>query len=193
MSASLAPFGLRPIYHPSGVVRPRGLYQGIATGYATDLYQGTPVLMTTSGVLNVAVNGSDMIGVFDGVEYVDSNGRRQYVKRWTASTAPTGTDWIAYYYEDPAIVYEIQCNGSLAQTSIGDQLNFDATQTAGSGNNTTQLSSAAASSTLAGAAAQGMLRILTLSQYVDNAWGDAFTIVQVQIARHQQVSNKVAF
>jgi hypothetical protein len=193
MSASLAPFGLRPITHQSGLIRPRGLYQGIATGYATDLYMGTPVLMTTAGVLNVAVNGSDMIGVFDGVEYVDSNGRRQYVKRWTASTVPTGTDWIAYFYDDPVATYEIQCNGSLAQTSIGDQLNFDATQTAGLGNNTTQLSSAAASPTLAGAAAQGMLRIVDLSTYVDNAWGDAFTIVKVQIARHQYTSNKVAF
>ena len=193
MSASLAPFGLRPITHWSGLVRPRGLYQGIATGYNTDLYMGTPVLMTTNGVLNVAANGSDMIGVFAGVEWVDSNGRRQYTKRWTANTAPTGTDWIAYFYDDPYATYEIQCNGSLAQTSIGDQLNFDATQTAGSGNNTTQISSCAASSTLAGAASQGMLRIIDLSTYVDNAWGDAFTIVKVQIARHQYTSNKVAF
>lgn len=192
MSSVLAPFGLRPITHQSGLIRPRGLYQGIASGYNTDLYMGSPIQMTTNGNITLAANGADWLGVFVGVEYVDSNGRRQYVKRWTANTVPTGTDWIAYFYDDPMATYEIQCNGSLAQTSIGDQANFDATQTAGSGNNTTQISSAAASSSLAGAGVQGMMRIIDLSTYVDNAWGDAFTIVKVQVARHQYTSNKLA-
>src|SRR5258706_13664706 len=95
MSASLAPFGLRPIYHPSGVVRPRGLYQGIATGYATDLYQGTPVLMTTNGVLNVAVNGSDMIGVFESTYSTPSNtpiGSPTTTRTRRSSTKSSATD-----------------------------------------------------------------------------------------------------
>jgi len=33
--------------------------------------------------------------------------------------------------------------------------------------------------------AQGQLQILDLAPYVDNAWGDNFTIVRVQVARRQ--------
>jgi cell wall assembly regulator SMI1 len=32
---------------------------------------------------------------------------------------------------------------------------------------------------------QGQLQILDLAPYPDNAWGDAFTIVRVQVARRQ--------
>jgi hypothetical protein len=37
------------------------------------------------------------------------------------------------------------------------------------------------------------MRVIGLSQYVDNAWGDAYTIVQVQIAKHQNVATIAAY
>jgi hypothetical protein len=39
--------------------------------------------------------------------------------------------------------------------------------------------------TLKGAAAVGNFRILGLAPYADNAWGDSFTVVRVQIAKNQ--------
>lgn len=194
MSATLNGFGLRPTYHPSGLSRPTAYPAAFSAAYATSLYQGTPVALDTNGNIIIAVQGAnDYIGAFDGVEYTDSNGRRQYVKQWVASTANV-TDVVAYVWDDPTCVYEIQADGSLAQTSIGDQANFSTTagSLVGTGSNTTQLSATAMSATLAGAGSQGQLRIIGLSPYVDNAWGDAFTIARVQIARHQYVSNKVA-
>lgn len=192
MSTSLASFGLRPVYHPSGVARATAYKDGIATGYGTDLYQGTPVLLTTGGLINVAANGGDMIGSFAGVEYTDANGRRQFSKRWVASTA--ATEIIAYVYDQVEIVYDAQVNGSAVQAAVGDQANFSAVGglTVGAGNNTTQLSTMALDATLAGAAAQGMLRVIDRSMAIDNAWGDAFTVVRVTVARHQYISNKVA-
>jgi hypothetical protein len=39
---------------------------------------------------------------------------------------------------------------------------------------------------------QGQVRVVGFSLQQDNAPGDAFTVVQVKIARHQFVSNKTA-
>ena len=41
MSATSAPFGLRPVYSPSGTVRPTAM--SILTGYATNIFQNQPV------------------------------------------------------------------------------------------------------------------------------------------------------
>lgn len=192
MSASLFPFGMRPIWTQTGQVTPKAYQGGIASAYATAVYRGTPVVLTTSGTLNVAANGADMVGVFAGVEYTDSTGRRIYSPSWTASTVATNI--IAWVWDDPRIIFEAQVNGSAAQTAIGDQANFSAVAgyTVGAGTAATGISTMALDPTLAGAASQGMLRILDKSLYVDNDWGDAYTIVQVMIARHQYVSNKVA-
>ncbi len=35
-----------------------------------------------------------------------------------------------------------------------------------------------------------ILRIVNLGTEIDNAWGDAYTIVQVQISQHQFVADK---
>lgn len=192
MSTTLAPFGLRPVWHQSGQIRPLAIPAPFASAFATDLYQGTPVAYDTSGLIALATLTNDFIGSWNGVEYTDANGRRQYSKRWIASTA--ATDIVAYVYTDPTIIYEIQATGSLAQTSVGDQCDFSGTAgyLIASGNNTTQLSTTGLNSTPEGATVQGQCRILALAPYVDNAWGDTYTIVQVQIAQHQFVSNKVA-
>lgn len=194
MSATFAPFGLRPVYHPSGYARPQAFAEPFSSNYAVNLYQGTPVTMNTSGNLVVAANGTGIIGVFDGVEYTDANGRRQYSKRWVASTTTSGAAIVAYVWAEPTTIFEIQTNGSLAQTSIGDQMNFSAAAgfAVGDGSTTTQLSTMGGDPTLVGVGVQGMLRVLDVSPYVDNAWGDAFTIARVNIARHEYVANIVA-
>ena len=119
------------------------------------------------------------------MEWTDTTGRRRVSNYWPASTAYITGSCVAYYYSDPNIVYDIQADGSLAQTSIGDQANFT-NITAGS--TTTGLSAATISTTLAGTSAVGDMRIIGLYQGVDNAWGDAYTTVQVQISRSQYVA-----
>ncbi len=192
MSATLNAFGMRAVKHPSGLARATAYAGGITSGYNTNLFQGTPVLLTTAGVINVGANGGDIIGVFDGVEYTDTNGRRQYSKMWPANLV--ATEIVAYVWDDPNTIFEAQAEGSIARTAIADQANFSVAGgfTVGAGNTTTQLSTMALSTTLAGVGVQGMLRIMDAAPYVDNAFGDAFTILTVTIARHQYVSNKVA-
>jgi hypothetical protein len=90
---------------------------------------------------------------------------------------------VAYFYNDQNIVYEIQADGSMAQTTIGNEFNFT-NVTAGS--TTTGLSQATlGSATAVGNATQGQMRVVDIAPYPGNDWGDAYTIVRVVCANSQ--------
>jgi hypothetical protein len=185
MTAVAAPFGLRPVSHPSGIIRPSQSLP-IASGYATNLFENTPVSIQADGTLGIAAAGARAIGSFAGVEYTDSDGRRRPSNRWVAGTV--ATDIVAYYTSDPDLLYEIQANATLVQLNIGEQ--FDWT-TATTGNSTTGLSTVALNA--ASSAANAGLQVLGFSPYVDNLVGDAFPIVQVRISEHQIRADVAAF
>ena len=181
MSATSAPFGLRPVYHPTGLDRAIALANGITSGYANDLLKGQAVKL--SGGVIVRSDGTDTIqGAFDGVEWTDTTGRRRVSNYWPANTAYVAGSCVAYFYADQNIVYEIQADGSLAQSSIGDEANLS---NLAAGSNTTGLSQATLSTTLAGAGNTAQMRILDLAPYADNAWGDPYVIVRANIANYQ--------
>jgi hypothetical protein len=182
MSSTNAPFGMRPAFHPSGLDRATALADGILSTYSTDILKGQPVKFATTGVIQVAAAGDSFAGAFSGVEFTDTTGRRRVSNYWPASTAYQTGSCIAYFYNDPNIVYEIQAAGSLAQTSIGDQADLSNT-TAGS--TTTGLSACTLSTTLAGSGNTAQMRIINLAPYPDNAWGDSYTIVRATIAKFQ--------
>jgi hypothetical protein len=182
MSSTNAPFGMRPAFHPSGLDRASALADGIASAYSTAILKGQPVKMDTSGTIVVAAAGDAFLGCFSGVEWTDTTGRRRVSNYWPASTAYQTGSCIAYFYNDPNIVYEIQAAGSLAQTSVGDEADLSNT-TAGS--TTTGLSACTLSTTLAGSGTSAQMRILNLAPYPDNAWGDNYTIVRANIAKYQ--------
>lgn len=182
MSASSAPFGLRPAFHPSGLDRPQALAGGILSGYTSDILKGQPVKLNSSGQLNVAAAGDAFQGAFAGVEWTDSTGRRRVSNYWPASTTYVTGSCVAYFYNDPNIVYEIQAAGSLAQTSVGDMADLSNTT---DGSNTTGLSQCTLSTTLVGAGNSAQMLIRDLAPYPDNAWGDAYTIVRVTVNKSQ--------
>ena len=182
MSSTNAPFGLRPAFHPSGLDRATALADGILSTYSTDILKGQPVKFASTGVIQVAAAGDAFAGAFAGVEWTDTTGRRRVSNNWPASTAYQTGSCIAYFYNDPNIVYEIQAAGSLAQTSIGDEADLSNT-TAGS--TTTGLSACTLSTTLAGVGNTAQMRIINLAPYPDNAWGDNYTIVRATIAKFQ--------
>ena len=126
MSATSAPFGLRPAFHPSGLDRAQALANGIPSGYSSDILKGQPVLYVAgSGVIEPVNATADAVsGAFAGVEWTDTTGRRRVSNYWPANTAYQTGSCVAYFYNDPNIVYEIQAAGSIAQTSIGLDANF---------------------------------------------------------------------
>lgn len=187
MSATNAPFGLRPSFFPTGLERAQAITNGITSGYSSNILKGQPVVYGTTanggtlGTIIIAANTGAVTGAFAGVEWTDTTGRRRVSNYWPASTS--GTNIVAYFYNDLNIVYEIQTDATIAQTSIGNEYNFS-NITAGS--TTTGLSQCTLGvSTAAGNGAQGQMRIVDIAAYPDNNWGDAYVIVRVQLANTQ--------
>jgi hypothetical protein len=190
MPTTSAPFGLRPAFHPSGLDRAQALANGIeavstsgnvSAGYATTILKGQPVKMDTGGFIVVAGAGDAFLGAFAGVEWTDSTGRRRVSNYWPANESFLVGSVVAYFYSDPNIVYEIQTDGTVAQSVIGGEADLSNT-TAGS--TTTGLSQATLSNSVAGSGTAQM-RIIDIAPYPDNAWGDSFVIVRATIAEYQ--------
>lgn len=184
MSATSAPFGLRPAFHPTGLDRATALAGGIVSGYTSDILKGQPVkYIAGSGVIQpVTATGDAVSGAFAGVEWTDTTGRRRVSNYWPANTAYQTGSCVAYFYNTPDIVYEIQADGSVAQTAVGLDANFS---NFAAGSNVTGLSQATLVATPLSTGTQGQVQILDVAPYPGNAWGDAYTIVRVQMARRQ--------
>lgn len=184
MSSTASPFGLRPSYSSSGTLRPEA--HTILSTYAADIYQYSPVKIGTNGYLEVAAAGNRFVGSFMGVEWTSVDGRRQFSNRWTTGTI--GTDIVAYFIRDQQpTVYEIQSNAALVIGDIGKQYDF----TAPAGGAVTGLSSQ--SLDVASSAANASMRLLGLAPGLDNAWGDTYVNVRVQISEHQEVADVAAY
>jgi hypothetical protein len=219
MSTTFKPFGLKPVYHPSGLDRAVP-FVGTNTfvtgttftapyslGSGESFFQYQPVSLTASGQLTIAnqtAASGTVYGVFDGVEYTTAEGRRTVGKSASKLTLDAATQIVFWIFSDPALVYEAQVNGSASTASIGRQYNFDTTAgslvtsgytigTGGAGFSTTALLATPVATTV-----QGQVRVVGLGREVAyptgelNAWGDAFTIVQVQIANNTFVAPKVS-
>ena len=189
MSATSAPFGLRPAFHPSGLDRAQALANGIRSAFATDIFKGQPVRYQTTaiggtlGTITPATTSGAWSGAFAGVQWTDTTGRARVSNYCPANTAYGEGSCVAYFYNDQNIVYEIQADGSMAQTTIGNEFTFTNVTV---GSTTTGLSQCTlGSATAVGNGSQGQMRVVDLAPYVDNAWGDAYTIVRVVNSQSQ--------
>lgn len=196
MSASNAPFGFIAVKHPSGCVHANEY--SIASAYAADIFLGDPVKLVTGGTIQLGtsdgtrtgtVDNISILGVFAGCSFVDSTGKPTWSPYWPSGQV--ATDIKAYVYDDPETIFAVQSDGSIAAAGLGDQADWTGF-TAPGGSTATGRSLATLSSTLVGAGQQGQFRIVEIDRSVDNAAGDSFTKVLVQIAEHQYVADAVA-
>jgi len=210
---------MKPVYHPSGLDRsvPFAGTNSFVTGVSytapyslstgQSFYQYQPVGITSSGQLTIAATAaatSPVYGVFDGVEYTTAEGRRTLGKNAAKTTLDAATSIVFWIFADPALVYEAQVQGSATSAAIGSEYNFSAATgyttadgyvigTGGAGFSTTALAASAVAS-----GAQGQVRVVGLGREVAypagelNNWGDAYTIVQVQIANNTFLAPKVS-
>lgn len=180
MTAAAAAFGLKPSYHPSGVIRPdKGT---IVSTYASNIFQGSPVRYLTGGGLGLAAAGERAAGAFQGVEYNPPGNLPRIISNYWPAAA-VGTNIVAYLTTDPDIVYEIQSNATLAISAIGRTYDWSANASANgntsTGNSSVALDAASVATPNAGLIVMGLLETL------DNAWDDAFPVVLVKIAEPQ--------
>lgn len=182
MSSTYAPQGLVPAYSQSGVIRP-GPRMQIASGYATNIFQGYPIQYDANGFVTAAAAGGRAGGVFQGVEYTDSLGKRTYSNKWVASTVATDIwAWVTFDFSYQTL-YQIQANATLTLAAIGQQYDWEAL----SGNSTTGLATMGLN--VASAAANAGLQVVGLVPGPDNDWGDSFPVVLVRISEQQFVAD----
>lgn len=176
MASSATPMGAEPV----GTLSASGSFTGkvrhikVASGYGTDIFYGDFVKLVATGtvekaaVTTAAVAGT--VGVFCGCAYTDpTTGQPTFSQYWPASTA--ASDAVAYVCDDPKLVMQMQGDGSIAQTGLGN--NVQAISTAGStsigrSKNALDASSIATTNTFP-------LRIVDFVDGPDSAVGDSFT------------------
>lgn len=213
MSLIFAPYGLAPVAHESGIVRPAfgsgggqpyGGYT-IASGYANNIFLNAPIQVDsttpTSNLVLVAPfasaappipKASLLLGSFQGVEFTLATGRRTVSNFWPAATVPfANSQTVAWITRDPRIRYQIQASGSIPATAMGNLASITANGSA-NGNAVTGFSTVGLDvTTLLSPAANptfvNQLRIVGFAQQIDNNPADAFTQVIVEIAGHQDL------
>ena len=187
MSATAAPMGLVPVYHPSGLIR-ADAFTILAT-YSSSIFKGDPVILSSNGTVIVGTAAAALMGVFAGCEYVDSTGKPTVSNYYPASVSVlSGSVITAWVYTDPSIVYECQSEGLLSATYataiayIGDEC--DITYIAGS--TSTGISGCNLDTgTMAAAGNQKQFRIVGAGLAPDNAITDAYPVLRVTLANTQ--------
>lgn len=181
MTATVAAFGFRPAYNPSGQIRATQYNPG-ARAAAAAIYNGDPVKLVEDGTdfITIAAASDYIIGTFAGCEYNDVNGKPNVSSYWPGSVTGA-TNIVFYVFDNPDTVYESQAGGAIANSAVGDT----ADSVIAAGSTLTGLTGSYLSSTLKGGTTAGQWRIVGLGKGVDNAWSDAYTVVQCQIAQHQ--------
>jgi len=185
MAAVAAPYGLRAVNHLGGTP-----YAGstrmypIATGTATNIYYGDVVNVLGSGFLTqsrtvgtaAAPFVAGTVGIFVGCTFTDPiSGNVTFRQNW-----PTGTvtaDAQAYVVDDPAAIFQIQANGTLAQAALG-ACGFLIVQATGTGNLLSGNSTTALNNGVVQTAAA--FKIVGFVDSPTSTVGDAFTDVLVK-------------
>lgn len=176
MATSATPTGAEPV----GTLSASGSFTGkvrhikIASAYDTAIFYGDFVKLVAAGtvekaaVTTAAVAGT--VGIFVGCSYTDPTTKQPtFSQYWPADTA--ASDAVAYVADDPKLVFQMQGDGSIAQTGLGN--NVQAISTAGStdigrSKNALDASSIATTNTFP-------LRIVDFVDGPNSAVGDSFT------------------
>lgn len=185
MSSTSAPFGFRPSYHNSGQMRPKAYT--IASTYAANIFSGDPVKLTDAGVIQLGTSdgtrsgttdGITLLGIFAGCQYLDSTGKPTISPFWPSGT--TGTEIVAWVYDDPETLYDVQYNnpspGTTVQTAVGEECDWTVASPGGStqtGLSNTYLTAIQATS--------GQFQITGFAYNINDSLTDAYVQVTVRL------------
>jgi len=175
-----APSGFTANKHATGGVIRTAEYQ-IVGGLASNIYRGSLVIpVNTNKRINVAAATNRVIGVFEGCEYVDTNGDVQFRPRWATATAiKTGTVVKAHVYDDPFVLFAVQV--STATGLVAADVGAFADVVIGSGGALTGQSGDMLDQTTIGTGT--VLRIEELQQIQGNDYGQ-YAKALVRLALH---------
>ena len=136
--ANVSAFGLRPARKMGGNPEnssttryPLQLATGDGTGIAglsASIFQGDMVIPLNTGLLgNSAADGGsvDLIGVFNGCEYIDLDGKPRFSNHWPgAASVKDDTDAWGFVYDDPMQIFEIATDASITDRATAYAATF---------------------------------------------------------------------
>jgi hypothetical protein len=119
--------------------------------------------------LSAADTGTNAIGIFNGCVYTDADGEVHY-SDYIPATKTSFTKMTAYVYDDPNIVFGVQCDSGTAPaaTDVGTTANH----VAGTSDATRKLSGHELDSSQMAAQGGAQFKVLGLVKRPDNAWGE---------------------
>jgi hypothetical protein len=190
MSSTSAPFGFRASFHNSGQMRPKAYT--VASTYAHNIFSGDPVKLTDAGVIQLGTSdgtrdgttdGISLLGIFAGCQYLDASGKPTISPFWPSGT--TGTDIVAWVYDDPETLFDVQYTNpgtpgsSTVQTAVGEECDWTVASPGGStrtGLSSTQLGVIQATS--------GQFQITGFGYSINDSLTDAYVVATVRINEH---------
>ena len=187
MSATATPYGFKPVNEIGGLPYAGSTRQiKIASGYASNIYYGQVVSIVAAGTIQVVTTNGDnstpfpagTIGVFVGCTYTNPSTKQlTFAQYW-----PTGTvasDAMAYVIDDYNTLFQVQADGSLAQTVLGSNAILAAVQSTSTGSTSTGNSTTALSASVATTSGYAF-RIVDFVESTTSTVGDAYTDVLVK-------------
>ena len=130
MANANTPFGFKVAGHRSGGV-PRHTTYNIAYNYATAIYSGDAVVLTSGKLAIGAADSALILGIFDGCSYKDNTGAQIFSRYWPGvALTDTAAVVTAYVYTDRGIVFEAQTSTAVAYvdaTHVGTKCDLVAT------------------------------------------------------------------
>jgi hypothetical protein len=152
------PYGLKPINLYGGTPFAGATRQyRIASAYNTSIFYGDPVEIIDSGTIiksaittaRATVTTSQIIGVFLGCSYVNSQGQTIFAQYFPANTAaPTGTYITAYVSNDPDTLFKaVIATGATPDNTTSGLLPSSTTQYTVIGTNVALVQNAGLTST----------------------------------------------
>jgi hypothetical protein len=155
-------------------------------GEATNLFYGQVVHLGTDGYIALSTaTGADgttnalpvgttlrgSLGVFVGCEYVNAQGQLIHSQYYPSGyAAPSGTAIKAYVIDDPNVLFQVQLDGTIAQSDIGQNTFFAAAQSTSTGSTTKGTSTSALDATTV--ATTAAFRIVAAVSPISDAYPD---------------------
>ena len=185
------PFGLRPLGNLSATGAQKQYGYQIADNQAGAIYQGDLVVVYDGYIIKYdASTHAAPTGVFNGCQYNDpTRADKPTWKNYYPGSININTGIIACeVLDDPAQLFLVQADGSVAQADIGKNADPTATTT---GSTTSGVSNGSLSSASIAKTAALTFKIVGLYDVPDNALGN-YAVLVVKLNQHQYGSVGVA-
>lgn len=187
MATIASPYGLKPVNLIGGLPFSGSTrnFKINPAGHANNIFNGNIVALDANGYVTLmTATGADgttnafpagTIGVFMGCSYYNAQGQLIFSQYYPAGT--TG-DVTAIVVDDDRTVFQVQANGAVAQSKLGENVFLANAQSTNTGSIRTGNSNVAVSASSQTAAAA--FRVVGFVDSTTSTVGDAFTDILVK-------------